>query len=51
MRNDLLRLRDIEEAIQRIEKYTVRGREAFDTDELIQTWIVHHLQLTEIPWG
>ena len=67
MRNDKLRLRDIEEAIQRIEKYTVRGREVFDTDELIQTWIVHHLQLigeacralpaelrdqhSEIPWG
>lgn len=67
MRNDILRLRDIEEAIQRIEKYTVRGREAFDTDELVQTWIVHHLQHIgeacralppefreqhpEIPWG
>ena len=67
MRNDQLRLRDIEEAIQRIERYTVRGKEAFDTDELIQTWIVHHLQLIgeacrvlptefrqqhpEIPWG
>ena len=48
MRNDQLRLRDIEEAILRIEKYTVRGREAFDTDELIQTWMVHH---PEIPWG
>ena len=23
----------------------VRGREAFDADELIQTWVVHHVQL------
>lgn len=45
MRNDRLRLNDIEEAIQRIERYTVRGEEAFQTDELIQTWVVHHLQL------
>src|SRR5258706_14114685 len=33
------------EAISRIETYSSRGRNAFDSDELIQTWIVHHLQL------
>ena len=67
MRDDQLRLRDIEEAILRIEKYAVLGKAAFEADELIQTWIVHHLQLIgeacralpadfrernkEIPWG
>ena len=39
------RLLDILEAIERIEKYSIRGRGAFEQDELIQTWIVHHLQI------
>lgn len=38
-------LRDILEAIERIEKYAARGRETFDRDELVQTWAVHHLQV------
>ena len=33
------------EAIQRIEKYVGRGRQAFVADELIQTYIVHNLQI------
>ena len=33
------------EAIYRIEKYASQGRKAFDTDELIQTYILHHLQI------
>ena len=37
------RLRDILEAIERIERYASRGREAFGSDELIQTWFVRHL--------
>ena len=45
MRNDRERLYDILEAIERIEKYTARGRPVFDEDELIQTWVLHHLQL------
>jgi uncharacterized protein with HEPN domain len=45
MRDDRKRLLDIIEAIERIEKYASRGREAFDCDELIQNWIVHHLQV------
>jgi hypothetical protein len=44
MRDTSERLRDIQEAISRIERYAVRGRAAFDQDELIQNWIVHHLQ-------
>jgi len=45
MREDRRRLLDILEAVERIEKYAAEGREAFAADELIQTWIVHHLQI------
>ena len=45
MREDRVRLYDILEAIERIEKYTGRGRSVFDEDELIQTLVLHHLQL------
>ena len=45
MRDDRERLLDIVEAIERIEKYASEGRAAFEENELIQTWIVHHLQL------
>ncbi len=45
MRDDKERLRDILEAIERIQKYTARGRPVFDQDELIQTWVLHHLQI------
>jgi len=33
------------EAIERIERHTTQGRDAFERDELLQTWIVHHLQI------
>ena len=55
------------EAIQRIEKYAARGRRDFVDDELIQTYVVHNLQIfgeaafklspeyrqqhPEIPWA
>ena len=45
MRDDRERMLDILEAIERIEKYTARGRSVFDEDELIQTWVLHHLQI------
>jgi len=67
MRDDRVRLLDIQEAIERIEKYARQGQEAFEHEELIQTWIVHHLQIIgeaaralssnlrdqhpEIPWS
>ena len=67
MRDDQERLRDILEAIARIENHAAKGRQAFEQDELIQTWIVHHLQIigeacrglsedfrtqrSEVPWG
>lgn len=67
MRNDRERLLDIVDAIERIDRYSHEGRDRFDSDELIQTWIVHHLQIIgescraisiefrqshpEIPWA
>ncbi len=45
MRDDRERLADALEAIARIEKYAVQGRAAFERDELLQNWIVRHLQI------
>lgn len=45
MRDDRAYLEDILEAIERIERYADRGRAAFVADELVQTWVVHHLQI------
>lgn len=66
MKDDRQRLEDILEAIERIERYATRGRAAFENDELLQTWIIHHIQIigeassklsdsfrqahAEIPW-
>jgi uncharacterized protein with HEPN domain len=67
MRDDRERLGDIPEAIEHIERYAAKGRSAFQTDELIQTWFLGHLQIIgeasralsecvksshlEIPWS
>jgi uncharacterized protein with HEPN domain len=67
LRRDRQRLEDILEAIERIEKYASGGRAHFDGDELVQTWVLHHLQIigeavrglsdeirashSEIPWA
>ncbi|MBW4533711.1 MAG: DUF86 domain-containing protein [Pleurocapsa minor HA4230-MV1] len=45
MRNDVERLRDILEAISQIEKYAIQGQTEFQNNELIQVWVVHHLQI------
>ena len=45
MNNDYRRLLDTQEAIERIEKYAEKGKEEFKKDELIQTWVIHHLQI------
>ena len=45
MRRDRERLEDILEATERIEKYAAGGRTTFESDELVQTWILHHLQI------
>lgn len=36
---------DIAEAIDRILEYTSRGRAEFESQELIQTWVLHHLEI------
>ena len=67
MRSDWERLLDIKESIERIQKYAERGRSEFDNDELIRTWVLHHLFIlgeacgsvseglkkghTDIPWA
>ena len=45
MRDDRERLRDILDAINQIEKYAVQEKDKFMEDELIQTWIIHHLMI------
>jgi len=45
MRNPAERVRDILEAIGRIKRYSQRGREVFERDELIQSWYVRHIQI------
>ena len=45
MRSDREKLYDILEAIDRIERYTVQGRQAFEANELIQSWFVQNLQV------
>jgi uncharacterized protein with HEPN domain len=55
------------EAIEHIERYASQGRDTFERDELIQNWIVRHLQIigeaaratpqevreraTNVPWS
>ena len=66
MRDPRERLRDIPDAIAKIEHYAARGREVFEQDELIQTWVLYHIQLVreaaqlgrsfhdshpELPWA
>jgi uncharacterized protein with HEPN domain len=45
MRDNREKLRDILEAIERIDRYAVQGRQAFEQNELIQTWFIQHLQI------
>jgi uncharacterized protein with HEPN domain len=61
------RVLDVLESIERIERYALGGREEFERNELVQVWILHHLQILgeavstlrpelqqdhpEIPWS
>jgi uncharacterized protein with HEPN domain len=45
MKDDRSRLEDILEAIERVEKYAARGQAAFEREDLVQVWIVHHIQI------
>jgi uncharacterized protein with HEPN domain len=44
MRSDRERLTDILEALEKIERCTPRGKQAFENDEMFQVWVVRHLQ-------
>ena len=39
------RILDILEAIERIERYGRGGKEEFERSDLVQVWILHHLQI------
>ena len=45
MRDDRGCLQDILDAIKRIERYAKRGRRTFENDELVHTWMIHHIQI------
>ena len=45
MRDDLGRLSDILEAINKIESKIGNNRSDFDSDEMLQVWVLHHLQI------
>ena len=67
MRDDRERILDVLEAIERVERYAQRGKAAFEEDELIQNWMLRHLEVIgeacrgvsetlkrehpEIPWS
>ncbi|CAN5894601.1 DUF86 domain-containing protein [soil metagenome] len=46
MNADRQRLTDILDAVEKIERIAGRGRNAFDDDELVQVWMIHHVQVT-----
>jgi uncharacterized protein with HEPN domain len=45
VRRDPQRLQDILEAMERIDRVAAQGRTAFEDDEMIQVWILHHVQI------
>ena len=45
MRDDTARLQDILRAIDQIHAKSSGGREAFAADEMVQVWVLHHLQI------
>jgi uncharacterized protein with HEPN domain len=45
VRDDREWLADIHEAITNMEKYALRGRDAFLQEELIQVWMRYHFQI------
>lgn len=45
MRDDSGRINDILEAITRIERVAVRGKSIFFEDEMVQVWVIHHLEI------
>lgn len=44
-RDQNLRLQDMLDAADRILSYTTEGRERFLCDEMLQVWVIHHLEV------
>ena len=45
MRDDKGRLEDILEAIENIKRYSLRGKKAFEVNDLLQTHAIHNIQI------
>lgn len=45
MRNDIERLEDAREFIEKIEKYAHAGKDVFDCNELVQGWVIYNMML------
>jgi uncharacterized protein with HEPN domain len=45
VRDDAGRLQDILDSIRRIQERISGGRQSFDGDEMLQVWVVYHLQI------
>jgi uncharacterized protein with HEPN domain len=45
MRSNRERLLDILEAIDKIDRFAGMSCERFESDEMLQIWIIHHLQI------
>lgn len=45
MRDPYERLRDVQEAIAHIYKYTSQGKDLFYQNELVQSWVIRNLEI------
>ena len=45
MRDDLERIRDMLEACAKVDRFVAQGEERFQTEELVQIWVIHHLMI------
>jgi uncharacterized protein with HEPN domain len=45
VRDDAGRLQDILDSIQRIQERIGGERQRFESDEMLQVWVAHHLQI------
>jgi uncharacterized protein with HEPN domain len=45
MRSDHDRLLDILEAVEKLEQYSIQDRTIFNSDEKLQVWVIHFLQM------
>lgn len=45
MRSDRDRLQDILQAIANIEQHLADGEQAFQRDQMLQVWMIHHLEI------